>query len=269
MQGKVVEDGEYRQKHQLDAEQKRPAGCRLAQQNGKRVAGGQSQRRQRVVDLLAQKTELQHQRSREQKRQPQQPRHQRAGFGGGGFEGEAEHAGNQQNEKAGRERQFVCAELDPQLFGEHHPCSAQHVHRIEAIRGLAGSRRCCSMRPPAIWTSRPAASRSQSSWVANRIVVPFCCCSCRIRCSHWRPLASRPTPGSSSSNTSGRVISARTIASRWRIPREKVRTRSSARPPRPASSSQRSTSARATARPWRRAKKRKFSQAVRSPYSMV
>src|SRR5882762_456454 len=78
------------------------------------------------------------------------------------------------------------------------------------------------------------------------------------------PCGSSPVDGSSRSNTDGSCSSARAMATRWRIPRENVRTKESRRSNKPTSCSSDSTRLAGSGIPSSRANSSRFSSAVSS-----
>src|SRR5258707_612243 len=78
------------------------------------------------------------------------------------------------------------------------------------------------------------------------------------------PWGSSPVDGSSSSNTDGSCSRARAMATRWRIPRENVRTKESRRSNKPTSCSNDSTRLAGSGIPSNRANSNRFSSAVSS-----
>ena len=65
-------------------------------------------------------------------------------------------------------------------------------------------------------------------WLDSTTAVPSAASRVSTRCTWFLPAGSRPLDGSSSTSSRGLVSSAAARPSRWRMPREKPRTRSSA-----------------------------------------
>src|SRR5208282_3560232 len=132
----IVENGEDGDKNRLGNRKKEKVRKRFAQQDGEGRNRCHAQRIEGVVGLLAAKRRMQHQRAREEKRDPQQPRSITPRFSGGGIEGKAEQHNHNERKNDRRVQEFARAKFEAEFLGEQNGGGASGRHTsLRAQRG--------------------------------------------------------------------------------------------------------------------------------------
>ena len=124
----VVENGEERKHQDFGEQQEKRVGNELGEKNGERIADGKTERAERVVALLAEKTGLQHQRGGEKNGEPEEAGAELARFFGSGADGKAEQDQDDQDENDGGGQEFARTEFRAQFLTEQHGGVGEEAH---------------------------------------------------------------------------------------------------------------------------------------------
>ena len=209
--------------------------------------GRHAERVQRVVRLLARERRMQHQRTGEKKRDPEQAGAVAAGFGGRGIKGEAEKHDDDQGEDD-------VALSNSRVRNSRRSSLASKIAAARAVvisAGLGTQRgeqrprvaaRAAIALDAAVSRAKRRAWRDRAIRCARACSSSRCSRSSRRRCESLRRTTRGPggrgrRRAHRAATSAARAARRAAIARRWRMPRENVRTMLPARDARPQDSS--------------------------------
>src|SRR5579864_918866 len=257
----------------LHAGHQRDEGDELAEVDRAAFDGREQERPKRLAFPLALERAAQGQRPGERERDPHDT-------GGRVFvrsplsdKANREDQNYGEGEEERRVDELTAARLDDEILARHEPCRAKGLDHSPALR-IAARYRSRSV-PPASGRDPARPSRRYQARLMTRSALSKSCVAITTMAPASRTAvkraaratqeeSSRPVKGSSRRIRRGPWRIARSRASRCRMPREKLDTRSSARSSRRAAASAACARAATSSRPYRRPKNAKFSRAVRS-----